>query len=64
MGKNVKLHVGVLVDRKILRREHRMKTICGIDCTGCGFKAGCKGCMETNGAPLGGECIAADNFIR
>lgn len=25
-----------------------MKTICGIDCSGCGFKDNCKGCEETN----------------
>lgn len=36
-----------------------MKTICGIDCNGCSFKASCKGCAETNGYPFGGECIAA-----
>ena len=36
-----------------------MKTICGIDCGGCGFRDNCKGCMETDGRPFGGECIAA-----
>ena len=36
-----------------------MKTICGIDCTGCSWKESCKGCMETNGSPFGGECVAA-----
>ena len=37
-----------------------MKTICGIDCGGCGFRDNCKGCLETNGRPFGGECIAAE----
>ena len=37
-----------------------MKTICGIDCSGCGFTDRCKGCQETDGRPLGGECIAAE----
>ncbi len=36
-----------------------MKTICGTDCTGCSWKESCKGCMETNGSPFGGECVAA-----
>ncbi len=36
-----------------------MKTICGVDCSKCAFKDNCKGCMETNGHPLGGECVAA-----
>ena len=39
-----------------------MKTICGIDCTGCGFRETCKGCEETNGRPFGGECIAAECY--
>ena len=39
-----------------------MKTICGIDCNGCSFKAFCKGCMETSGHPFGGECVAAECF--
>ena len=39
-----------------------MKTICGIDCNGCGFKANCKGCMETSGHPFGGECVAAECY--
>lgn len=36
-----------------------MQTICGIDCSKCAFKDNCKGCMETNGQPFGGECVAA-----
>lgn len=36
-----------------------METLCGIDCTGCGFKSSCKGCTETDGRPFGGECIVA-----
>lgn len=39
-----------------------MKTICGIDCSGCGRKETCKGCEETNGYPLGGECVAAECY--
>lgn len=32
-----------------------MKTICVIDCTGCDWTEVCKGCVETNGRPFGGE---------
>ena len=39
-----------------------MKTICGIDCSGCGFRDNCKGCTETNGRPFGGDCIAAECY--
>lgn len=39
-----------------------MKTICGINCTGCGFRDNCKGCIETNGYPFGGECVAAECY--
>lgn len=39
-----------------------MKTICGIDCSGCGFKDNCKGCAETNGHPFGGECVTAECY--
>lgn len=39
-----------------------MKTICGIDCSECGFKGNCKGCTETNGRPFGGDCIVADCY--
>ena len=39
-----------------------MKTICGIDCTGCRWKEHCKGCLETNGSPFGGQCVAAQCY--
>ena len=39
-----------------------MKTICGIDCSECGFKDSCKGCTETKGHPFGGDCIAAECY--
>lgn len=34
-------------------------TICGADCSECGFQKSCKGCAKTSGRPFGGECIAA-----
>ena len=37
-----------------------MKTICGIDCTGCSFSSTCKGCAATGGKPFGGECVLAN----
>ena len=37
-----------------------MKTICGTDCSQCAMQAACKGCMNTNGHPFGGDCVAAD----
>ena len=39
-----------------------MKTICGIDCSGCSRKNSCKGCVETDGHPWGGNCVAAECF--
>ena len=36
-----------------------METICGIDCAACAGKESCKGCAQTNGSPLGGECAVA-----
>ena len=39
-----------------------MKTICGIDCSSCGFKTTCKGCLESDGRPFGGDCIAANCY--
>lgn len=39
-----------------------MKTICGIDCSGCGWKEACKGCAETDGHPFGGECVTAECY--
>lgn len=38
-----------------------MKSICGLDCCKeCERKAQCGGCIETNGKPFGGTCIAAE----
>lgn len=37
-----------------------MATICGIDCSGCGFAEHCRGCEETNGRPFGMECLTAE----
>lgn len=31
-----------------------MRSICGLDCETCAFKAGCAGCTETGGKPFGG----------
>lgn len=39
-----------------------MKTICGMECSQCDLKNNCKGCLETNGRPFGGECIAANCY--
>ena len=39
-----------------------MKTICGIDCTECIWKEKCRGCIQTDGRPFGGECIAAECY--
>ena len=39
-----------------------MKTICGIDCTECIWKEECRGCIQTDGRPFGGECIAAECY--
>lgn len=36
-----------------------METICGVDCSQCAMKETCKGCMDTNGHPFGGDCAAA-----
>lgn len=45
-----------------LTEENTMKTICGIDCNSCGFQTNCKGCLETDGHPFGGECVAAECY--
>lgn len=37
-----------------------MNTICGADCSECGFKENCGGCKETNGHPFGGICMIAE----
>lgn len=39
-----------------------MKTICGIDCSGCDFKYNCKGCLATNGRPFNNECVTAECY--
>lgn len=36
------------------------KTICGLDCSECGMKDNCKGCIETKGKPFGETCIIAE----
>ncbi len=36
------------------------KSICGADCSVCGMKESCKGCLETNGCPFGERCIASE----
>ncbi len=36
-----------------------MASICGADCSNCGMKENCKGCIETDGHPFGGECVVA-----
>jgi len=36
-----------------------MISICGLDCTKCKAYGTCKGCLETNGRPFGGECVIA-----
>ncbi len=54
IGKTVDLYV-----TKISKEEF-MGTICGADCTNCGMKAACKGCIKTCGKPFGGTCVAAE----
>ena len=43
-----------------------MKTICGTDCClNCPkYKSECLGCNESNGKPCGGNCIAANLFLK
>ena len=36
-----------------------VSSICGIDCTQCGFRDSCNGCEETDGRPFGADCIVA-----
>lgn len=36
-----------------------MCSICGANCFECGFRDGCNGCLETNGAPFGKPCLVA-----
>lgn len=37
-----------------------METICGADCNKCDLKKTCKGCIETDGHPFGGDCVLAN----
>lgn len=42
-----------------------MVTYCGLDCGKCEWKANCKGCIETEGRPLGGKiCPLAECCIQ
>lgn len=34
-------------------------SICGAECAGCPFSAGCAGCRETGGRPFGKACVLA-----
>ena len=38
------------------------KSLCGIDCSECGFKDACGGCSQTGGRPFGGDCIVAECY--
>ena len=40
--------------------KNNMSTLCGADCSGCSFKAECRGCAATCGIPFGGKCVAAE----
>lgn len=47
------------------RKKHNggitVTAICGMDCCGkCGRKDECGGCVETDGHPFGGSCLAAE----
>ena len=42
-------------DRGGIMREN----ICGADCGQCAMKEACKGCLNTNGHPFGGNCVVA-----
>lgn len=39
-----------------------LKSVCGADCESCGFgkNNGCKGCIKSNGCPLGKKCFIFD----
>lgn len=37
----------------------RKDSLCGVDCTQCGLKDTCAGCVPTGGRPFGGECPLA-----
>ena len=36
-----------------------IESICGLDCSQCGLKDTCGGCVETKGRPFGGDCVLA-----
>jgi hypothetical protein len=35
------------------------KAICGLDCSECGLRGECGGCVATGGRPFGGPCMLA-----
>lgn len=35
-------------------------TICGVNCSQCGLKGSCGGCIETKGHPFQSECMVAE----
>ncbi len=37
-----------------------MSSICGVNCNECKMKDKCKGCVETNGHPWGGDCVLVE----
>ena len=37
-----------------------MDTICGADCTGCGYLNECSGCAISGGKPFGEKCMIAE----
>lgn len=41
-----------------------MKSLCGLDCNKCDFNSSCKGCVETKGHALGGNCPLAECCIK
>ena len=42
-----------------------MNSICGADCTNCGYgkNNNCKGCSKTNGCPFGKQCFIAKYIL-
>lgn len=42
-----------------------MKSICGADCSNCGYgkSKNCKGCKNTNGCPFGKQCFIAKYIL-
>lgn len=41
-----------------------MASLCGANCGECGKKELCKGCTETEGCPLGVDCIVAKRYLE